>query len=756
MTGKYGTPEHHPNRDRANHASRKPLDSGIPPLRIPAPPHRSPTAIPESSEAVHPDHSELDAEPVAVSQFVEPSVQPSAQPAAPFADSVLPAAPSKTPLKYSRRGKRSLKLPRLSFLRSWQFWGAASVLAFSGIGVLSALVLLRLPSVPNCPAIFWPTASASLRIYCAQLTAERHTVDDLLTAIELVNRLPPDHPLRPEINRNIEEWAKEILILAEQSFQQGHLTEAIADAKRIPSDTAAHQLVDKQIQQWRAIWANAEKIYGEAEMALQKQDLRQAFSIATRLLEVGNTYWETTKYQELNHLITRTREDGAKLDQAKGLADQGGLANLLKAIELAEEVNGDSPLYARAQERIQEFGRDMLALAEEALAGRDYNAAIDITRQIPEKAGIQAEVQDFETLAEAQARAWTGIVEDIESAILHAQKIGRDRPLYGRAQQLITYWHLEIQDVQRLNTAQRLAQGGAVGDLRAAIAEAQMVPVSNPRGDQAQDSIDQWITSIETMEDRPYLDRAEQLASRGDMASLRSAISEAERIGSGRALYGDASQRIREWTAQIQRIEDQPILTQARLLADYGNLSDAINIAAQIDSGRALYDEAQGDIQAWTDQLQRQQDQPYLTLARQLASQGDISRAIATASQIRPGRVLYDEAQTDIQAWSRQSEGQDQLQQAYETAQIGTSAMLLMAIDVANQIPEDSPSRAEADHMINRWSWQLLQMAETQATLDPMAAIAIAEGIPPYTEAYSAAQQQVQEWQQQFSPTSTP
>ncbi|NJM85561.1 MAG: hypothetical protein HC839_05510 [Leptolyngbyaceae cyanobacterium RM2_2_21] len=40
--------------------------------------------------------------------------------------------------------------------------------------------------------------------------------------------------------------------------------------------------------------------------------------------------------------------------------------------------------------------------------------------------------------------------------------------------------------------------------------------------------------------------------------SLRSAIAEAENIRSGRALYDQASDRIRTWRRTLQRSEDQP------------------------------------------------------------------------------------------------------------------------------------------------------------------------------------------------------
>ncbi|PSB22339.1 chromosome segregation ATPase [filamentous cyanobacterium CCP2] len=714
-------PDHRPEMDGTNSVSKEFHRSGIPPFRAEAPPHR--VEVSPSSAGRHPSSA---------SQAVNtPTVNP---------PTVHADAASSLPPKSPRPQKR--------IFRRWQFWGITSIVAFSGLGVFSALTLFRLPSVPNCPAIFWPTASASLRIYCAQLNAERRTVDDLLKAISLVNALPDDHPLRPEIDRNIEVWAKDILVLAEESFHEGDLKSAISTAERIPDNTEAHQLVEEQIQSWKGIWTEAQGIFDEAEAFLYQHDLRQAFRTATRLLDVQNEYWRTTKYRELNNLITLTREDSNKLSNAKDIASQGGLSNLLQAVKLAEEVKPNSPLYAKAQQQIAEIGQSMIDLAQETLDQRDYMAALNILEQIPDQPGLQNKIKDFKILAEAQAQAWNGTPDDIQGAIARAQKIGRDRPLYSRAQQLISRWRLEIQDVQRLAIARQVAQGGTTSDLRAAIAEAQLIPASNPRGDEAQQAIDEWTTTIQTVEDRPYLTRAEQIAQRGDIASLQAAIDEASNVGQGRALYAEAREQIGSWRSQIQRIQDGPILERARVLANSGNLVEAISVAERISSGRALYDEAQGEIQAWTGQFQRIQDQPLLDLARRYASQGNVGQAINVAEQISSGRALYDEAQGEIQLWQTQSQGEDRMQQAYTSASVGTPAMLLNAIQLANEVPEDNPTRAEADRMISQWSWRILEIAESQLNLDPMSAINIARSIPSYAEAYPTAQQQIQTWQQ--------
>ncbi|NJL85497.1 MAG: hypothetical protein HC886_05235 [Leptolyngbyaceae cyanobacterium SM1_1_3] len=215
--------------------------------------------------------------------------------------------------------------------------------------------------------------------------------------------------------------------------------------------------------------------------------------------------------------------------------------------------------------------------------------------------------------------------------------------------------------------------------------------------DDAQAQKNRWQRQLETAEDQPFLERAEQLALAGDPMSLRSAIAEAENIRSGRALYDQASDRIRTWRRTLQRSEDQPVLARAR----------------------------------------------------QLAQEGSYQEAIATASQIGSNRALYDEAQSDISSWQGRVQGRQKLQQAYRAAETGTPAALAAAIALASEVPADSATRSDADLIINQWSWQILSLATAQASSNLPSAVEMARQVPPRTEAYNAAQLKIQEWQQQ-------
>ena len=589
---------------------------------------------------------------------------------------------------------------RRRFAKTWQFWAALIVLISGGVGFTAVALLLKLPAVPNCPATFWPTASASMRLYCAQVAANKQTAQNLLEAIALVDSLPKDHPLRPEIDRHIEEWSLDILKIGDEKFEAGQLSEAIAIARRIPASVSAYKLVEQHIEGWQTIWSKAEALYEKAEQELRQSNWNQAFREAVRLTYVDNKYWATTKYDELVNQIQLGREASAKLDKAYQLSKSGTVADILAAIKQAEQISPSSYAYKEAQDLIAECGNKLLKLAQNRLERRNWKGVLEIANNLPASVKLPEVKSDLIDLGNAMSRAQSGTIPDLEDAIATAQKLGAERPLYDQGQQLINRWQREIEDVGRLERARTFANSGLTDDLKTAIAEAQQIPSGNPRYQEARSQVGRWTRQVETIEDQPYLDRATQIASFGGVASLQEAIQEASRIAPGRILYRQAQNKIGEWTSSIQRIQDQPYLDQARNFANAGNLSAAITAAQQIQSGRALYTEAQSDIRSW---------------------------------------------QTEIR-------GQQRLQEAYQTATPGTPDAIATAIRVARQVPTASKVRGDARVAVNRWSNQLLAMANDRSSYNITEALAIAKLIPSGTEAFEAAQQQIQAWQKTLEP----
>ncbi|MEY3334878.1 MAG: hypothetical protein RLZZ176_3181 [Cyanobacteriota bacterium] len=463
------------------------------------------------------------------------------------------------------------------------------------------------------------------------------------------------------------------------------------------------ELVTAQIEKWQTVWSQAEAIYQEAEKELRQRNWQSAFMLTAKLLRVNNKYWASTKYDELNNIIVTAREDGDKLYKAEYLAKSPNVDNLLKAIKLAEAIKPESYLYQKAQELISGFARKMLKLAQEKMNEKDADTALEIARQIPDIPELQVEVDDFMVLGEAKRSSFLGTIAGLETAISQAQQIDASRDIHNEAQELIARWQLEIEDVSRLEKARNLASQGTVSDLTAAISEVQLIPGNNPRSTEARQEIGRWRGQVETIEDKPYLARAEQIAVNDNINSLQTAITEASQIRSGRALYPEARKKIRLWTAKIERIQDQPYLDQAKALADSGNLASAINQAQKI----------------------------------------------ATS-----GRALSSEAQTAIDTWQEQIRAKESWQKAKQVAVAGTPEALVQAIKLANRVSDRNILRLDVNIAIDQWSQQLLQMARSQSEVDVARAIDTAKLIPRGSSAYTDAQEQIRTWRQFMMPKS--
>lgn len=548
---------------------------------------------------------------------------------------------------------------------SWQVWAILATIVFGSAGAIALALLFRIPGLPNCPAIFWPTASASLRLYCAQVAAGKQTLDNLLEAIALVNNLPSDHPLRPDIDRWVEKWSLELLELGEQAFHQGQLAQATEIAEKVPENTRAHGEVPERIQRWRSVWTQAEGIYQQAETALRQESWRRAFSQAVRLFAVDNRYWRTTQYEALNRKIIIAQQDDQKIAKARNLTRRGGLDNLVAAIQLLQDLSPESYFHKSAQRVMVQTARSLLDIAKSNLVDQDLQGAIAIAERVPANTALWQEAQDFIELAHAESWTWSDSIVGLEEAIAQARRIGSNRPLYSQAQDLMAQWELEIQALQLLNPAREWAQVGSAKGLSAAITQVQRIPPGNPRWQEAQQETSRWTQEIQTIEDQPILSQADQYASAGDLASLNSAIRTARRIGPGRSLYQEAQNKIQEWAQQIQAEKD---LQRGRYFPDNGlddgldirseellrtgwdlaakgtpqALAEAIQTANQISSSSTLRIQADQAMDQWGQQI--------LELARQRV-RTDRAAAIAIAQQVPRSTSAYADAQFQIQAW---------------------------------------------------------------------------------------------------------
>jgi hypothetical protein len=588
---------------------------------------------------------------------------------------------------------------------TWKVWAALFVVVFGGVGFLATWQLLNMQKSPNCPKIFWPIASASLRLYCAQLSADSRTVAGLLEAIALVEALPEDHPLRSQVNQQVEEWARDILNLAEKDYQAGNLKQAIAKARQIPNNMAVAAIIEERIAKWQETWTEGNEILSKLEENLRASNWNQSFRLAVDLLNLNNEYWATVKYNEALAKITVAREDSSKLDNAFNLFARGGLDNWFKVIEEARKIQASSYAYQEAEKLIGKTEDKLQEYAERLIERKQWQALRDLANQTPKDLKIKEDVTDWSLLSEAALDAEAGTVEGLEAAILGLEQIDASRPLHQTALAMRERWQLQVQDIRILSEARDLAQAGTIEQYSAAIAKAGEVPRNNPLWSQAQQEIGSWNRQIQVIEDRPILERAREIAIPGDINSLSSAIIQARAIGKNRALYRDAQREIRDWQARIERMEDQPILDQAQALA---NLKD-------------------------------------------------YSTAIETANQIPPGRTLSSEASQNIRRWRRELRARQNLQQANQLAATGSAEGLTRAIALVTNISTQTDAGVQRTELLERWSYQLLSLATAQANNGRyLEAIRLAESVSRESTAYSSARSQMQGWRNILQPPAPP
>lgn len=591
---------------------------------------------------------------------------------------------------------------QISWWQTWQIWAIVLVILSGGIGYGATSMLLRLPQTKTCSNVFWPVASAAVRIYCAQNLAEQKTVDDYLSAIALVEKLPDNHPLRSEINRNVEKWATGILDIGETKFQEGNLEAAIAIAQEIPENLEAQKIVDSKIDNWQTVWTKAEGNYNRVEELLRAAKWNEAFSAAVRLADVRNSYWSTTKYQEAIDNINIAQEESATLDKAVTQLEEGSLDNLFAAIKKAEAISEDSYAYAEAQDILAQGKNRIFALADEYLTKQNWSKLLNITYNVPgETLGIAELVQEWKILANAGTSAELGSVLNLEDAISEAAELTPEASLYAQAQQLMARWTLEIEDVKHFDRASELAQGANITSYRAAIAELKLIPNGNPRHQEAQKQINQWRGEIQIIEDRPIIARARELAAPSNVTAWRRAIAEINLVSSSSPLYREARKYASRWQSSIERVEDQPILDQAISLANLKN-----------------YDEA-----------------------------------IQTARQIRSGRALSSQAQKKIALWQQEIKAREYLRQAFKLADQRTPDALAQAIRTIRQIPSSTSSYYQVTPNVNDWSTEMVVLAERASYYSLEEAIAIARKIPSGTTGYSNAQSLIKTWDEKLNPT---
>lgn len=544
----------------------------------------------------------------------------------------------------------------------WPLVWVAILATAGGVSLRAVSVMTQNPPLPDC-AQSVTLVSDSEKLLCAQASVRSGSAQALIEAIETVEPWTPENPMYKEANRLMNRWAKALLSELEGMAQRGDVVQARALAARIPDRVKIYPQVKSAIATWDKEWTVGKEFEADILRAIKAQNWTGARRELQRLKILNASYWVTTRHDQLKAKIDREETARRQLNQARELAKTGDLAKLGEAFIIAREINLETAAWREAKPDLDQWAERVMQYSFQKWEAEDLEGALAVAQLVPPNLALTAEAQDLLSFGHAQRLSqgeydqWTPSymqVYNLLEAIQAVQRISPSSPFYTEAQDSMVTWQQQLDDMVQLQYANTIAQVGQRPAYRLAIAKAEQITQERPQRLQAQTLVSHWKKEIQRIEDRPILNQAVKLASAGGKENLQKAIAEAKKVEIGRALRVQGQTYIAEWEDRIEIIEDTPIMKQAETLAAAGDLEEAIVEATKVAEGRALRDEAQEAVKGWVAEIQIIEDTPLLVRAENLAARGSLTAAIETAAQIWPGRALYPEASASIAIWEQE------------------------------------------------------------------------------------------------------
>jgi len=500
-------------------------------------------------------------------------------------------------------------------------------------------------------------------LYCAQAQARTGEPNNLTQAVLLTVNWPANDIHYDEAQDILKDASEQIMVIANRWVQAGRIEDAVDLAEAIPLNTPLRSSAQAVIFEWRQDWEQGQALEANLQTALAAQDWEQAKGHLEAFKALKNPFWNTTRLNYWHRQTQLEQQAWDQLLQARAQAASGIPTDVQGAIALARAIDLRSQVWARAETEVNQWSKQLLAAGLAEWNQGNTEAAIALAKAVPPVADLDPAAADLLRLAQAQRlMAHTGAdspgtephyghLFNLMEAIAATQQISPDSAFAAASQPNLATWQDHLTDVQRLKFSTMVAKLGRRLTYQWAETQAFQVETDRPRRIQGQTLISTWRANLERIEDRPILIQARAMAQPGTIPALRSAMDKASQVELGRPLRGEAQTLIAAWRGEIQVIEDRPLLDAAAALANQGKLKEAIQEAQKIAANRALYGRAQTLIQDWTTTLQIAEDQPILDRAQGLAYAGSLTAAINMASQIAPGRALYPDARRAIARW---------------------------------------------------------------------------------------------------------
>jgi hypothetical protein len=483
------------------------------------------------------------------------------------------------------------------------------------------------------------------RLYCAQESARSGELPKILAGMDLLSQWKPDHPLYREAQRLIKQWSEPVIAAARQRVEASDLNGGIELASHIPKGSPAYKEAQTAIAQWKRFWKKGEDIVAAARKAMKASNWDAAEIKIATLREFSQDYWRFDRANALSQMLTAERQGRQLTTEAKTLAQMGQADQLGSAIATLSRMNSKTYAWADAQPVLAQWSETLLNQSFQNLLKGNLRASATLAEKVLPNPNLTQTAQDLLWLGQARSHALSSQTSlkptlpqlwNLSAAISTTSQIKPDSRYYQQSQANLKSWLAQFQDLTWLQTAYEIGEVQQLPALQLALWQGQQVTRDRPRRAQAQTLLAYWQQNIYRLEDRPYLIYAQALAGKGTIPAFKGAIAQAALISSKRPLRQEAQTLIAAWTAQIQAIEDRPILDQAWAMANQGQLNEAIRIAGAINPGRALYGEAQSTLAAWQAQIQA------AIIARQKERERELDKQLRDRNLIRPQQPDYN------------------------------------------------------------------------------------------------------------------
>ena len=561
-----------------------------------------------------------------------------------------------------RKTLRNLGLP---FPWSW----ACLSLLFSLIGssVIAIVWLTRVPPITDCRLVN-SLSSDQEQMYCAEVVIRSGDIKSLINGLRLVGGWTSDHPLYQKSQIKLKNWSVALYAIAQQQWLEEGVTAAVDLANQIPMASPLYLQAQRQIVQWQQDWKYGETLFGKTQIALKTKQWQQANYYIQLLSRMNTLPWRNQGLIILPAQLKLEQSAVKQLQTAQWISRTNVPDDLSQAIHIVDGVDLNRYAYEEAQTLRSRWSAQLLTIAQKRFEGLDFSGTITAADKVPNTTKEWESAQDFKNWAMARLSA-----RDLGQPLAHriwglmeakgfVHTITPDRPVYGMVQTDVQGWNEQLSDLTQLQVAQTMAELGHPSAIIWAIEKAKVISTNRPEHSRSRSLIGQWQGKLQRLRDLPLLWRARELAQTNTISTLQEAIATAQKIPRGHQLRVDAQTWIAHWHRQTQILEGQPTLDKASYHAERGNYHTAIGIVQSFIPSHPLYTMAQTKMTQWRVALtliekQRDRvDQDLLNRAEELAMEERFTTAIHHASQITPGRPLYDKAQSAIRQWVEERE----------------------------------------------------------------------------------------------------